>query len=74
MTVAGVSVDWTASSPLVEALLLEDELPSVVPLSEEVLPLVVPKLWSRAEDAVDGVGVVVVVVFAVALACPIGPT
>ena len=69
MTVSGESVDWTTLSVL-HALLLEDELP----LFEEVLPLVVPELWSSAEDAVDVLGVVVVVVLAVALACPIGPT
>jgi len=78
VTVAGVALDW--SLPTVsEELLLEDapslvvpllDLPVVVSLPDELLPVVVPTLWSRADDAVD----VVVVGFAVASVCPIGPT
>ena len=78
MTVAGVALDWSLVA-VSEELLLEDapslvvpllDLPVVVSLPDELLPVVVPTLWSRADDAVD----VVVVGFAVASVCPIGPT
>jgi hypothetical protein len=80
VTVAGVAVDWSLlavseellleDAPSLVVPLLDEVLPVVVSLPDEVLPVVVPTLWSRADDAVE----VVVVVFAVASVCPIGPT
>ena len=81
MTVAGAALDWSLpavpeellleEAPSLVVPLLDEVLPVVVSLPDEVLPVVVPTLWSRADD-VDVV--VVVLVFAVASVCPIGPT
>ena len=82
MTVAGAALDGSLlavpeelvleDAPSLVVPLLDEVLPVVVSLPDEVLPVVVPTLWSRADDAVDVV--VVVLVFAVASVCPIGPT